>query len=122
TRGRQARTGRSAPRARRPRHSHGSGRPSRAARSSLTTGPQPGGQGQAAAGARGAVAEEMARDGASRDVGGVDPGAGHAGQAEGVAVGGAQVEQPAAGSRRVGWMNFAAAGPKGRVTAWWTSG
>src|SRR6185312_14051293 len=67
-----------------------------------TAGPQPGGQGQAAAGARGAVAEEMAGDRAGGDVGGVDPGAGHAGLLEGVATGGAQVEQPAAGRRRVG--------------------
>src|SRR4029077_234098 len=79
-----------------------SGRPSRAARSPGTAGSQPGDQRQAAAGARGAVAEEMAGHGAGGDLGGEDPGAGDAGLAEGVAVGGPEVEQPAAGSRRIG--------------------
>ena len=59
-------------------------------------------QGEAAAGAGGAVAEEMTgvggTDGAGGVGSGVDLGGGDAGLAEGVAVGGPQVEEPAAGA------------------------
>ena len=61
--------------------------------------------------------------GAGGEVGGVDLVVGQACLAEDVAVGGPQVEEPAAGpGRGSGRMKSAAAGPKAWVTAWWTSG